>query len=279
MVANHHTEEKVSFQGIKLRLMTSNLAEEAFQVIAAGETVEAEFDIGKVHDLKAGGDFDVVAAGSISVAAVDSTELSGAVSYSSNTVSTKVDGKAAAAVRRNWKRTAIQSDCTSSKRTAAVKAEANCATLARAASAAARTNTAKVQEYFKSTSSSTISTIQAVLNRAATECGSTTSGNSKSYCTDQYQDCSSNVLAYTIPSLSIIVDCPIYFSALPALTKSCHAQDQATTTLHESTHLSQVGGTDDLGYGYAAATKLSTANALNNADSYALFANAIYAGC
>jgi hypothetical protein len=60
---------------------------------------------------------------------------------------------------------------------------------------------------------------------------------------------------------------------LPALTKSCHAQDQATTTLHEVTHLSQIKGTQDLGYGYSAAIRLSATQALNNADSYALFAN------
>jgi len=43
-------------------------------------------------------------------------------------------------------------------------------------------------------------------------------------------------LAYTIPSTNEIVNCPLYYSALPALTSTCHAQDQATTTLHEMTH-------------------------------------------
>lgn len=45
--------------------------------------------------------------------------------------------------------------------------------------------------------------------------------------------------------------------------------------LHEETHAPGVysPGTDDLGYGYAAATRLSSSQALNNADSYALYAN------
>ena len=53
------------------------------------------------------------------------------------------------------------------------------------------------------------------------------------------------------------------------------AQDQATTVLHEFAHAPGVysPGTDDLGYGYAAATALTTAQALNNADSFALYAN------
>lgn len=57
------------------------------------------------------------------------------------------------------------------------------------------------------------------------------------------------------------------------MSQQCHAQDQATTTLHEVTHLSEIKGTDDNGYGYAAATALSASRALNNADTYALFAN------
>lgn len=90
-----------------------------------------------------------------------------------------------------------------------------------------------------------------------------------------YGYCDPNVLAYTIPSTNEIVNCPIYYSALPALTRSCHAQDQATTTLHEMTHAPAVysPGTQDNGYGYAAATALSSARAVLNADSYALYAN------
>ena len=35
----------------------------------------------------------------------------------------------------------------------------------------------------------------------------------------------------------------------------------------------------DNAYGYAASTALSANAALNNADTYALYANAIYVGC
>lgn len=298
--ADYKPGDKVAFEGIKLRLTTEGIPEESFQMINPGETIETEFDIAELHNLAAGGSFDVASAGAFSTAAADSTEITGSVPFSSNTITVSVDGAEAEKIRRDFvKRSAVQSDCTGSKKSSTVTALSNCASLARAASAAAKTNTAKVQEYFKSTSSATISKVQAVLNKAATECGSSTSGVSKTYCTDVYGNgCESNVLAYTLPSGSYIVNCPLYFSDLPALTKSCHSQDQATTTLHESTHLSQIGGTDDLGYGYAAATRLSSSQALNNADSYALFANgefpldvtyrnrictncmsAIYAGC
>jgi deuterolysin len=87
--------------------------------------------------------------------------------------------------------------------------------------------------------------------------------------------CEPNVLAYTLPSQNVIANCDIYYSDLPALANKCHAQDQATTTLHEFTHAPGVysPGTDDLGYGYDAATGLSSADAVMNADSYALYAN------
>ncbi|KAF2244174.1 metallo proteinase [Trematosphaeria pertusa] len=272
---------KVAFEGIKLRISTTNIPEEAFQVIAAGQTVETSFDVAQMHDLTAGGAFDIVSSGTLSYAKADSTELTGVVSYSSNTISASVNGAEAAKVRRAFleKRSYVSSDCTGSRRTATVNAMSNCRSLALAASSAAGSNNAKLQEYFKSTTSSTRSTVQTVFNRVATECGTTSGGYADYYCTDVYGACGSNVLAYTLPSQSFMVNCPLYFSALSALSSSCHAQDQATTTLHEVTHLTQIRGTQDYGYGYSAVQSLSSSQNLNNADTYALFANAIYAGC
>ncbi|KAI0016258.1 neutral protease 2-like protein [Xylariomycetidae sp. FL0641] len=270
---------KVNFDGIRLRLTQGNFEEAAFQKLAAGEAVEVSFDAAELHDLKAGGAFDFVANGALSYAAADSNELIGSVEYSSNSMTAQVDGLAAAAVRTAFvnKRTDVSSDCAGSEATATKNAVSNCEALASAASRAALSDSSLLQEYFKSTSVG--STVAGVFANVVDECGSTTSGVSDTYCEDIYGACSSNVLAYTLPSQSYIVNCPLYFSYLPALSRQCHAQDQATTTLHEVTHLSQIAGTEDLGYGYEAATSLSSRNALNNADSYALFANAVYVGC
>lgn len=270
---------KLDFQGIRLRVHTAGFEEESFQIIPAGQTIEVSFDAAELHDLAASGEYDFVANGVLSYASLEGTEIAGAVPYSSNTLTATVDGAEAANVRTAFlnKRTAIQSDCTSSKLTSTRNAVSACRSFAAAASSAALSNSAKLQEYFKSTSVG--STVAAVFGRVITECSSTTSGSSRTYCSDIYGACSSNVLAYTLPSASYIVNCPLYFSALPAVSGTCHAQDQATTTLHEVTHLNQVAGTDDLGYGYSAATRLSSSQALNNADSYALFANAIHVGC
>ncbi|KAI1396789.1 Deuterolysin metalloprotease family-domain-containing protein [Hypoxylon fuscum] len=281
-VAIYQGNSQLEFDGIRLRVSTAGLGEEAFQTIAAGETVEATFDVGQVYDLSAGGKYDVVSLGALSYAEANTTDLVGIHSVSGSTVTAEVDGAAAKEVRRRFhaKRIDVQ-DCTGTKLTATNTAISNCRALAAAAQTAASSGSAtKVTEYFKSSTSTTRSTVAAVFGRIVTECGSTSSGASDLYCSDVYSSCSSGVLAYTLPSQSYMVNCPLYFSALPALSRTCHAQDQATTTLHESTHLTQIKGTSDYGtYGYSGVQGLSASQNLNHADTYALFANAIYVGC
>lgn len=258
------------------------MAEDAFQTLAAGESVEAEFDPAEVHDLSTGGDFDFLVRGTFLTASADSTSIDGSVPFDSNVLKNHVDGVAAAKVRRDFhanieKRTQLQSDCTGSDGTAQRTALTNCASLAKkAADAATNGSAAKLTEYFKSSTSATRSTVAGVFNKVATECGSTTSGASTQYCTDVLDNCQSQVLAYTVPSRSLMVSCPLYFSALTGLSSQCHDQDQATTTLHETTHLTEIKGTQDNGYGYAAIQGLSSSQSLNNADSYALFANGMF---
>lgn len=266
-------EKKVTFAGIRKRVSLSTLDADSFTTLAAGQSIELSIDVASVHDLSTGGAFSALSQGVIPYAPANSTTLSGAVSYLSNTLDLNVDGAAAAKVVKAIdlvKRTDVSSDCTGSKLTSTENALDNCVDLANAAAADASSGaTTDFLTYFKS--SSERSTVVSCLNSVADECGSTTSGSTETHCTDLYSGCSSNVLAYTVPSVGVIVNCPLYFSALPALTSSCHAQDQATTTLHEMTHA--VCGTDDLGYGYSAATQLSASQAVNNADSYALYAN------
>lgn len=230
-----------------------------------------------LHSLSEGGDFDVFAQGLVPYAEEGSTELAGSVPYESNKLSMAIDGAIAATVSKALtKRTTIGSSCTGTKLTAVRTALSNCARLATSAASAASAGT-KLSTYFKSTSSSTSSTVAARLRAVSSDCGGTGRATTTN-CNDPYSGCSSNVLAYTVPSANFITYCNLFFTALPALTSTCHAQDQATTVLHEETHAPGVysPGTDDLGYGYAAATRLSTSQALNNADSFALYANGMF---
>lgn len=275
------TGSNVEFEGLRLRLSTENLNDEDFQKIDAGQSVEVSFNLAESHNLSSGGKFSVSSSGVLEYAEGDNHELVGSVPYTSNAMEAEVDGAEATAVRnRIQSRTHVQSDCTGSRLSATRKALDNCVSLANAAAEAARSGPAsKVEEYFKSSSSSTRNAIVNVLNKTAQECGSTNGGASDYYCRDSQGGCRPRVLAYTQPARSLMVYCDLYWNDLPALTNRCHGQDQATTTLHEMTHLREVAGTRDNGYGYDAIRKLSTSESLNNADSYAMFANAIYSRC
>lgn len=113
---------KIDFDGIRLQIATAGLTEEAFQTVAAGETVEVEFDAAELHDLSTGGAVEIVTQGSFLYADADSTEIAGAVPFSSNSIKTEVNGEEAASVRTAFieKRTAVQADCTGTRRTATV---------------------------------------------------------------------------------------------------------------------------------------------------------------
>jgi deuterolysin len=71
-----------------------------------------------------------------------------------------------------------------------------------------------------------------------------------------------------------MVNCPYYFSSFPLTTSSCRGISQASTTVHEVTHLTQIAGTTDMNgcYGYSCVRSLSAANNLRHADTYTLFA-------
>ncbi|KAJ5488540.1 Penicillolysin [Penicillium diatomitis] len=265
-VAVYKDNQEVTFEGILRRFKTHDLTSESLTTLAAGQTLEDEFDIASTADLG-------------SVPLVHEGTVSGYIPYNSNELKIEVDGGKAAqvekAVKTLSKRT--RETCSnSSRRSALNRALSNAAQLATAAANAAQSGSAsKFQEYFKTTSSSVRSTVAARLRAVAREASSASSGATTYYCTDTLGYCETNVLAYTLPSQNIVANCDIYYSYLPALANTCHAQDQATTTLHEFTHAPGVysPGTQDNGYGYAAATSLSSSGAVNNADSYALYAN------
>ncbi|KAI3323953.1 neutral protease [Xylariaceae sp. AK1471] len=276
-------KSKVAFNGVRLRIKKSGLKESAFQVIPAGKTVEAEFDVAELHDLSAGGAFDLVSEGALHYAKSGSNIISGVVPYSSNLISATIEGLAASKVFKtfhaNAKRQDVQSDCTGSEQSATVQGIEGCASLATKAASVAGSDDDKLAEYFKNSDSNTRDYVVNVFNNVAEECGSTSSG-APYYCSDVYDACSDGVIAYTLPSEGYMVNCPIYFSELSAASSTCHDQDQQSTVLHESTHLTSVAGTEDYGgYGYDFVQSLSASQNLNHADTYALFAQSIYAGC
>lgn len=279
-----HVRSKSSnakFAGIFQRLSYDNPSPDSFRAIHGGETLAIEVDLAELYDMNVEGPYDISTAGRIYYAEANSTELTGkALTFNSNRLSFKIDSFKASqkskAVDKIAKRTEIQSDCTGAKLTAIHTALDNCQMLATTAAANATSgDTSKFQEYFMTTDQSARKTVSDRLTSVAADCNTTASGPTRTYCTDVYNGCASNVLAYTLPAYNYIAYCPLFFDNLPALTNRCHRQDQATTVLHEETHAPDVyaPGTLDNAYGYDAAMDLTSDAAINNADTYALYAN------
>ncbi|KAF3018833.1 hypothetical protein E8E14_005465 [Neopestalotiopsis sp. 37M] len=278
-------DSKVAFSGLRLYVHTEDLSDSAFQTIETGETVEVQWDAATVHDLSAGGDFNISAAGSLRYAEANSTKIAGQVLYNSNVVSAAVDGVKAAKVHTAFKaaakakRTETQSDCSSSKQSTISTAVANAKTYAEKASAAATAGT-NMEEYFQSTSSSTVSTVTGVFDTISSTIFNSDDSGVPLYCTDIGNACSDGVVAYTQPgSDEYIVVCDYWFQ-FPATGSTCHVADQPYVLIHESTHLTEVKGTDDVCYGYeGCVTDISASEELDNADTYALYVNSIIVGC
>ncbi|KAJ0385798.1 hypothetical protein COL922a_005602 [Colletotrichum nupharicola] len=287
---------RVPFEGVRLRIAPpSMITDDSFMVVEPQQTVDRTIDIAELHDLSSGGDFNVTAKGGMRCATGDSTNLTSWVPFKSNTLHIKdVNGTQAAITRRDFhaeaKRVAVQAGCTAAQSTAVNNALTHCTNLAKDAARAVMLDDKKTMEFFKTTDQATRRNISIAFSKVSNECGSRLAANkgtalavanpvSKLYCTDVYSSCRPGVLAYTLPSQNYMVNCPLYFSALPSLTSTCHAQDQSTTTLHEMTHLTFIKGTLDWGvYGYTGIKALTAAQNYNHADTYCLFANSVNIG-
>ncbi|KAH1580769.1 hypothetical protein KXW41_003170 [Aspergillus fumigatus] len=262
-VSLYRNATEVEFTGIKQRLRSDGLSNDALTTLAPGATYEDEFDIASTANLTQGGPVTVRTQGFVPIAM--NNKIAGYIPYSSNELELEVDAEKAVAVPASIKpldrRTKITSSCTGNRATVLNTALRNAASIASKAADAA-------------------SAVAARLKAVASEASMNGGGSTTYYCSDPYGYCDSNVLAYTLPSTNEVVNCELFYT-LQEVTNDCHGQDQATTIIHEFTHAPGVypPGTEDLGYGYSAATALSTSNALNNADSYALFANAVYLNC
>ncbi|KAI5814853.1 deuterolysin metalloprotease family protein [Pyronema omphalodes] len=285
-------ESALEFKGITMSYALNKFTPDDYVTIPAGKSVTTTVELAGIYDLSSADSYSVSATGAFQTthdtgSEVSITSLSGpaVIEFESNKLDLKVDRAAAAKVEplaQKLSKRVVLAGCSGSRLTATQTALSNTVRRAQAAYSAALSGSAtKFNEYFKTTSSTTRSNVASRFNAIASAASTTNSGRVTYYCTDPYGYCGSNVLAWTLPSSNIMANCDIYYTYLPASTGSCHAQDQWSTTLHEMTHAPGVfsPGTDDNAYGYSACMGLSASAALNNADTYALYANAIYLGC
>lgn len=259
------------------------MPEEVFLSLAPGESSETTVDVASLYAIE-GGIYTISATDVIEYAEGNTTTIAGVIPYASNQLEVDITAEEIAqhspAVASLDKRTVV-SQCSGSQGTALRAAIDYTVGLAgNAATAASSGSSTKFQEYFRTTSASTRSNVASRFRAISQESSSQTTGNSQYFCGDVLGACRQGVIAYTQPARNIIANCQPFYS-LPAVSRGCGDQSQASTVLHEFTHAPAIfaPSTEDFAYGYAASTRLSAQQALNNADSYALFADAIDNNC
>ncbi|KAI4706440.1 hypothetical protein J4E89_008856 [Alternaria sp. Ai002NY15] len=274
---------KVPFEGISgVQLDTDNLSTDDFLVLEAGDKKELTIEAASLHDLSNGGSFDVFANGMLQYANTNSTELVGHLQYSSNKLSITVNGTEAAThkpVAERWADPYFCRRFIAFMNDQIAEAQKNCQKLALGAAAAARAGHRHLETFFHSRTQATKDAVSARYTAIAQECANP-SASLNLYCHDRIGNCNGNLAYYARLGLGITF-CADYWD-LPAVAKGqCSAKDQGTVLLHEMTHSSEVysPGTKDWAYDYWPSVKLSSRKALNNADSFKLFANHVRWGC
>ncbi|ETN46451.1 uncharacterized protein HMPREF1541_00635 [Cyphellophora europaea CBS 101466] len=275
--------EVMPFTGVVFNYDLASIPDEKFWALAPGESTETVVDVASLYALE-GGVYTISASDVVEYAELNSTEIAGVIPYESNELEVEITAEEIAqhsrAVASLDKRTEV-SQCSGSEGAALEAAiEYTVGLATNAATAASSGSSSKFQEYFRTTSSSTRSNVASRFRAIAQEASSLTSGNTQYFCGDVLGACQQGVIAYTQPASNIIANCELFYS-LPATSRGCGDQSQAATVLHEFTHAPGIfpPGTEDFAYGYAAATRLSSTQAVNNADNYALFADAIDNNC
>ncbi|KGQ01853.1 hypothetical protein PAAG_11429 [Paracoccidioides lutzii Pb01] len=265
------------FGGIRVRHKTSDLSSDVITHLAPGESFEDEFDVAFTSDLSQGGPIVLQTQGYVPTTDTGGKTLSGVVRYKSNKLEIDVDGTTAAksfAAMNQFAKIAKLSSCEGSQGDDTRRALRDCASLSTLSAAQAWAGGPKMMEYFKANDETTRKLVADRFTAIALESSNLTGGSTTYYCRDPYNICTNNIIAYTIPAENLISNCPIYYTEFDNVNRKCHGQDRVTTSLHEFTHAPSVfsPGTKDIAYGYDACILLSTRDALNNADTFALFA-------
>lgn len=95
----HGEASRAAFNGVLLRMATTNLETTQFVPIQPGQTIETEIDVAELYDVETSGSYTVRAVGSMPYAELNSTTLTGrSVAFSSNALTMDIDGDQAKVV-------------------------------------------------------------------------------------------------------------------------------------------------------------------------------------
>ncbi|KAL3478065.1 Deuterolysin metalloprotease family-domain-containing protein [Aspergillus californicus] len=267
-----------TFTGVLVEYILSHLTPEGFAQISPNQTVASIFDIADLYELTAGQEYTAFADGILEYTTLADTTKFQRITYKSNTISFIAPTEASSTNNLEDRSTLI---CSDEYKSLVEDAVSRAADMATAAAEDARTPSPLFQKFFKSSSQSDADEVSGRLSAIATEARATGAGKLTYYCQPTEDDyCAGNVAAITYPTLSRVVNCPGYYTSTRE-SNYCGYLDQAGITLHEFAHATAVyaPGTDDIAYGWDGVLALNTAQAKNNADSFAYYASAVYLQC
>ncbi|KAF2206331.1 hypothetical protein CERZMDRAFT_103453 [Cercospora zeae-maydis SCOH1-5] len=295
-------ENKVPSNGLRLVFNRYKLSPTHFLKLEPGEVRQVEFDIAETYRLQDSphGIHEVSAEGYFLYAELNSTQTIGRIPYASNKLVLQIDQEQAAVVyeqanpdyrdRDLRKRSIIDKNhCSSSQAYTIAQGQRYVTNWAQKAANAVSTGYPPqlFNAYWKS--KVYIDEIKTCYTGIANEAAGIGGDKITIACRDTGtgDSCAGEAgedppLAFAREYDSLMVLCPPYWDA-PIIVNTCSPDQssQVETLMHELTHFQNVCGhtCDDLAYGRAASKGLPYSDAVDNADTYALFAQDYINNC
>ncbi|PLB43252.1 hypothetical protein P170DRAFT_441707 [Aspergillus steynii IBT 23096] len=275
-VAVSGDKENPIFNGAEVTYINSHLSPDAFVHLAPNQTIESIFDIANSHDLSPGEKYSAIADGTLEYTRSGNPKKFSVVPYKSN----EIRFDAPESITKDLSTRSTLESCDGEYSSLVKKALERAAKMATAGANDARNGTSSLfEKFFMSTDESDRKEVAERLDAIAKE--ATSKGVLTYYCQPSAQDsCGGNIAAVTYPTEDRVVNCQGYYESTE-VSDTCNYLDQAAISLHEFSHATSVydPGTEDVAYGYDSVLQLSTKQALNNADSFAYYASAVFLNC
>ncbi|KAB2577730.1 Peptidase m35 deuterolysin [Lasiodiplodia theobromae] len=283
------------FEGVRFAApRPGNYSADYFSHLPVGESLTVRFDAAEEYDLGAGGNFTAVALGFIPYAEGYSTLLNGStVAYHSNDVQVELQQALANSTKTARSRfisgVDVKDSCEGDLLTrveAAIIGDGGCTEQADKAADDAGSDEASdlFKQFFNTEDQVFKDRVSERLRAIADECETIEQGPVKFHCEDVLGFCKIDngewSAAYAFDAYHIVCLCDVAFD-LPSLTQTCHDLDLTGVMIHELSHLSRVFSPDTHDYAteWPNAANLPADMATENADTYRLYAQAVYLGC
>ncbi|KAF8963005.1 peptidyl-Lys metalloendopeptidase [Flammula alnicola] len=262
------TGAQPSFTGIKVKYVPKTAAAlGAYTILAPGESVEVEHNLAHAYNFTApgAGNYDIHARNIFYV--VNNDETISHIYADSEAHAAKISGKLASTrPTPTLAKRATYVGCSAARQTSLVAAASAAQSYAASASSYASSHTSSTTRYTTWFGTYTTARHSTVVSQFSAISSNTFSSYTfDCTCTD------SGTYAYVYPdSFGTVYLCGAFWSAPTTGTDS-----KGGTLIHESSHFTNNGGTQDNAYGQSACKSLaisSPASAVDNADSHEYFA-------